>query len=203
LKDSEYVENTPPNPDPEVELMLAFCRGNEDAFVQLYKRYRDRIINHARRLLNDQAQAEEASQEVFLRLYQTRGNYQPLSRFSTFVFRIATNYCLNICARSEHKLQADTPLDGRTVADCSPDQEKLVAQEQLRNTLSNALATLPDKQRAALVLCHYEGLSYLEAAEALEVSESALKSLVHRARQAMIATLGPVVADTPEVTYAL
>jgi RNA polymerase sigma-70 factor (ECF subfamily) len=183
--------------------MLAFCRGDENAFVQLYRRYRDRITNHARRLLNDHAQAEEASQEVFLRLYQTRDSYQPLSRFSTFIFRIATNYCLNVCARSEHKLLADSESAGHPVAECRPGQEEAVAQEQLRETLAHALAALPDKQRAALVLCHYEGLSYLEAAEALEVSESALKSLVHRARRTMIATLGSVIDDIPEVSYAV
>jgi RNA polymerase sigma-70 factor (ECF subfamily) len=183
--------------------MLAFCRGDEDAFVQLYRRYRDRIINHARRLLNDQARAEEAGQEVFLRLYQARESYQPLSRFSTFIFRVATNYCLNICARSENKFTADGQAVDHTVVDTRPGQEEAVAQEQLRLTLSHALTTLPDKQRAALVLCHYEGLSYQEAAEALEVSESALKSLIHRARQAMIALLEPSFAISAEADHAL
>jgi RNA polymerase sigma-70 factor, ECF subfamily len=203
LKDSEYVPNTPTNYDPEVELMVAFCRGDEEAFVELYRRYRDRIINHSRRLLNDAGRAEEASQEVFLRLYQTRRSYQPLSRFSTFIFRIATNYCLNICARSENKLVVDSQPSSYPVADPSQGQEETVAQRQLRKTLTDGLATLPAKQRAALVLCHYEGLSYLEAAETLEVSESALKSLIHRARQSMIAYLGNMMAEKPEAEYAL
>lgn len=181
--------------------MLAFCRGDEEAFISLYRRYRDRIANHARRLLGDQARGEEASQEVFIKLYQARTRYEPRSRFSTFVFRIATNHCLNLCARLDHKLLACEPPDDQQVVNGDVPQDERIAQEQLRKELSRALATLPNKQRAALVLCHYEGLSYQEAAETLEVSESALKSLVFRARQAMIKQMEQYVI--PEGKYAV
>jgi RNA polymerase sigma-70 factor, ECF subfamily len=183
--------------------MLAFCRGDEDAFVTLYRSYRDRLVNHARRLLNDPVQAEDAAQEVFLKLYKSRATYQPRSRFSTYLFRIAVNHCLNVRARSEHKLvSGDAGID-QHVKDPGLEPADAVVRERLRRVLTVALGNLPDKQRAALVLCHHEGLSYAEAAEALEVSESALKSLVHRARQGMIEQLGSHIEEVAEVEHAM
>lgn len=177
--------------DPDVDLMLAFCKGDEDAFVELYRRYRDRMVAFCRRIVGDDAQAEEAAQEVFLKLYRARSGYAPRSRFSTFVYRIAANHCLNMQARVEHKLlQRGVEIDAR-VASPEAQQHAQLEHGELRAVLEKALATLPDRQRAALVLVHYEGLSYEEAAEAIEVTESALKSLIHRARSAMMEQLGP------------
>jgi RNA polymerase sigma-70 factor (ECF subfamily) len=173
--------------------MLEFCRGDEDAFVELYRRYRDRMVAFCRRIVGDDAQAEEAAQEVFLKLYRARSGYAPRSRFSTFAYRIAANHCLNVQARVEHKLvQRGVEIDARVV---SPDaqQQARFEQSELRLQLERALSTLPDRQRAALVLVHYEGLSYEEAAEAIDVTESALKSLIHRARGAMMAQLAPLL----------
>ncbi|MGD8858891.1 MAG: RNA polymerase sigma factor [Myxococcales bacterium] len=190
--------------DPDVALMQAFARGREDAFVQLYDRHRDRIVNYARRILRNEAQAEEAAQDVFLKLYRARDSYTPRSRFSTFLYRIATNHCLNIRARVEHKLvardveAADRP-DSSTGA-----QERALDRKALRTHLEAALGTLPDRQRAALVLVHYEGMSYREAAKTIDVTESAMKSLVHRARATMIRELEPWLGDAAkEVGHAM
>ena len=90
--------------DPDVELMLAFKDGDEEAFVQLYEKYRDRIVNFTRRFMGNLAQSEEAAQDVFLKLYKTKSRYTPTARFSTFLFRIATNHCLNLQARHDTKL---------------------------------------------------------------------------------------------------
>ena len=75
--------------DPDVALMLEFTKGREDAFVELYQRHRDRIVSFTGRMLGDRAQAEEAAQDVFLKLYRARESYEPRSRFSTFLYRIA------------------------------------------------------------------------------------------------------------------
>jgi RNA polymerase sigma-70 factor, ECF subfamily len=177
--------------DPDAALMLAFAGGREDAFVELYQRHRDRIVGFARRMLGDSAQAEEAAQDVFLKLYGARANYEPRSRFSTFLYRIATNHCLNLRDRVERKLvDRDRAIEGQLPSEES-DQHGDLAHKQLRAALGLALDRLPARQRSALLLVHYEGLSYRETAEALEVSESAVKSLIHRAREAMIETLGP------------
>jgi RNA polymerase sigma-70 factor (ECF subfamily) len=181
--------------DPDAELMLTFCRGQEDAFVELYRRYRDRIVAFCKRIVGTDAQAEEAAQDVFIKLYRAREGYTQRSRFSTFIYRIAANHCLNLQGRVENKVvQRGIDVDARA----SPLSSQRAAaphaaleQEELREQLARALATLPDRQRTALVLVHYEGLSYEEAAEAIDVTQSALKSLIHRARGAMIEQLTP------------
>jgi RNA polymerase sigma-70 factor (ECF subfamily) len=190
--------------DPDVALMLAFAQGREDAFVQLYSRHRDRIVAFARRMLRDQAQAEEAAQEVFLKLYRARASYEPKSRFSTFLYRIATNHCLNVQARLERKLvRRDRAVDDEA-APRSADQHHSLEQSRLRDALAAALEKLPDRQRAALLLVHYEGLSYREAAESIDVSEAAIKSLIHRARTALMTELAPVLGhEDAEVPHAL
>lgn len=180
-----------PASDPEVALMLAFKCGEEEAFVKLYRAYRDRMVSFARRLLGDQARAEEAAQDVFLKLYQARASYTPRSRFSTFVFRVATNHCLNIRARKESQL-VDAHLDAaRRAGPAADEPDAEAARKRLQKALAAALSSLPENQGAALVLCHYEGLSYREAAEALDVTEAAVKSLVHRARSSLTQTLEP------------
>jgi len=189
--------------DPDVALMLAFANGQEDAFVQLYQRHRDRIVGFTRRMLGDQARAEEAAQDVFLKLYRARTSYEPRSRFSTFLYRIAANHCLNLQSRLDRKLVDRGRAFEPNAAPGGADQHAALAQKRLRQLLSAALGRLPDRQRAALLLVHYEGLSYREAADAIDVSEAAVKSLIHRARAAMIAELEPLLADGAEVEHAL
>jgi RNA polymerase sigma-70 factor (ECF subfamily) len=188
--------------DDDVALMLAFAAGEEDAFVELYRRYRDRIVNFAARMLGDRARGEEAAQDVFLKLYRTRDTYKPQSRFSTFVYRIATNHCLNQRSRVEHRVIA-AGADVDDVAADSVDQERELVNRELQTALSDALARLPDRQRAALLLVHYDGFSYREAADALAVSQAAVKSLIHRSRAAMSTELAQWFEPSAEVEYAV
>ena len=174
--------------DPDVALMLAFADGREDAFVELYRRHRDRIVSFNRRMLGDQAEAEEAAQEVFLKLYRARKSYAPRSRFSTYLYRIASNHCLNLRARLDHKL-LHRERDATERATTAADQQLALQHKELRDRLDGAFGKLPERQRAAFLLVHHEGLSYREAAEAVEVSEGALKSLIHRARETLVAEL--------------
>ena len=187
--------------DPDVALMLAFSRGQEHAFVELYQKYREPIVRFSRRMLGNQAEAEEAAQEVFLKLHRARASYAPRSRFSTFLYRIATNHCLNLRARLDRRL-VDRDEHSERHAEPSADQHAGLANKQLRAALEQALAELPERQRAALLLVHYEGLSYRDAAEAIDVSEPAIKSLIHRARGALIERLGSAASPT-EVEHAM
>jgi RNA polymerase sigma-70 factor (ECF subfamily) len=180
--------------------MQAAAAGDEEAFVTLYRTYRDRVFNYTRRLLGSRAEAEEATQETFLKLYAARRRYVPRSRFSTFLFRIATNHCFNQLDRKERRLvdrgadAAELPLGVR------PDTE--AARHQLGAELRAALAKLPERQAAAIILAHYEGMSYREIGEALEVSENAVKSLVFRARELLLAELRDAL-PRPEVNHAM
>ena len=186
-RDQDHHDGDPA--DEDARLMVAFGEGDEEAFVILYRRYRDRIVAYARRLLGDPARAEEAAQDVFLKVFGARRSYAPRGRFSTFLYRIATNHCLNLRARHEHRW-TDRSVAADERAAVPPAQAAELARADLRRTLGSALDRLPDKQRAALVLCHYEGLTLAEAAAALQVSVSAVKSLVHRARERLAAELG-------------
>jgi RNA polymerase sigma-70 factor, ECF subfamily len=175
--------------DPDVLEMLAFSRGDEEAFVRLYQAWRHRIFNFSRRLLGDAAAGEEAAQEVFLKLYQARRRYQPRSRFSTFLYRIAANHCIKVRELHDRK-RTDREADMDRHVSAAAGGEAQAARAQLREALLRAFRALPDRQGAAFLLCHYDGLSYREAADALGVSEGAVKSLVHRARAALVEKLG-------------
>lgn len=174
--------------DPDVGLMLAFQQGDEESFVMLYRAYRDRIYNFCRRMLSRTDLAEEATQEVFLKLYQQRVRYEPRSRFSTYVFRIAANHCINMRQRRGFR-ESDSEIVDRQAAPDGASPARALEQRRLREQLQNALASLPGQQAAALLLCHYDGLSYRETADSLRISESAVKSLVHRARERLMEAL--------------
>lgn len=189
--------------DPDVELMLAFARGNDEAFVTLYRRYRDRVLSYCLRLLGERAAAEDATQDVFLKLHGARKTYEPKSRFSTFLYRIATHHCFNLRARLEHKLTARGAAVDTAAAPDGTDALVALERARLRTALEAALHALPDNQRAALVLVHHEGLSYEEAAAVIDVSDSALKSLVFRARQTLALRLAPLASPVLEVKHAL
>jgi RNA polymerase sigma-70 factor (ECF subfamily) len=190
------------SPDPDVARMLAFRDGDEEAFVTLYRQYRDRIYNFTRRLLGDAALAEEATQDAFLKLYAARDRYEARSRFSTYLFRIARNHCLNLRARHDNRRVDRSRTSEHTVGDAAgPDRE--AERTELRTALRAALAELPENQATALVLAQYEGLSYREIASVLGVSESATKSLIHRARERMMKELRGWTSREGEVSHAV
>ena len=188
--------------DPDQALMLRFRDGDEEAFVQLYHAYRDRIVAFTTRMLGSASMGEEAAQDVFLKLYKAAPRYQPSAKFSTYLYRIATRHCLNLRDRHSFKktyggLESDRERSQTT------GPEDAARQSELRDALRMALGKLPEKQRAALVLVHYEGQSYREAAQTLGVSESSLKSLIHRARGQLTTLLDPELSQPMEVDHAV
>lgn len=191
--------------DADAEFMRSFCSGREEAFVELYRRYRDRIYNFCRRMLRAPALAEEATQDVFLKLYRARAVYVARSRFSTYLYTIARNHCLNLRARRTETL-ADEEIGERAERPSPPvgrDPSRLLELGELRTALERALGGLPENQRAALILCHYDGLSQREAAEVLGLSESAVKALVHRSKESMLRALGSYLRDTSDASTLL
>jgi len=197
----EHAGKVPMN-DPDAALMLDFARGNDEAFVTLYRKYRDRMIAYCMRLLGERAVAEDAAQDVFLKLHGTRASYKAQSRFSTFLYTIATRHCFNMRARLERKLVKrgvsveDQPTGAR-------DADAEVENAELGMAIVASLTALPEKQRAALVLVHHEGLTYRDAASVIDVSESAVKSLVFRARETLMQELLPMYEPMREVKHAL
>jgi RNA polymerase sigma-70 factor (ECF subfamily) len=173
--------------DEDVRLMLAFRSGDAAAFDTLFGRWSAPLLRYLARMLRDVALAEDLVQEAFLRVYRARDRYAPDARFSTWLYRIATNLALNELRRPVRRARHARPDEAGAPALVSPavgPDDAADARRSAARALS-LLDSLPEKQRAALCLAAIEGLSYAEVAEALEVSESAVKALVHRARSAL------------------
>lgn len=177
--------------DPDVRLMLAAQAGDTEAFQQLYAKYSRQIVRFALQFCGSQARAEELAQDVFLQVYRARASYEARARFSTWLFRIATNACLSEMRRPEHR----SPAASLDAADADgedegtrdlPDPEAAEGESaslasEKRTLVRRLLADLPPQQHAALLLARAEGFSYDEVAESLGVSVPAVKSLIHRA----------------------
>jgi RNA polymerase sigma-70 factor, ECF subfamily len=186
----------------DVQLMLDVKAGDEASFDFLLQKYRTPLVNFLYRMVRDTATAEDLAQEVFLRVYRARKRYTPSAKFTTWLFRIATNLALN-SVRDNRYQKLETSLDAPVEDDeapvelRSPDMridEHLV--EQARSEIiRHAIASLPEKQRAAVLLHKYEEMDYGEIAKILECSESALKSLLFRAYESLRVQLAPLMAQ--------
>lgn len=173
------------NPDgnPDTELMLRFQKGEEGAFDRLVERHRGRIVAMMTRYLGNGEAAEDAAQDVFVRMYRARGKYRPTAKFSTWLYRIAVNHALNKVR--DGKLRRLRTLEaGRyrnPVEDSGPDAA--LEQEELRRVVRDALESLPPQQRMAVLLARFEELPYNDICRVMDLSLSALKSLVFRAKE--------------------
>jgi RNA polymerase sigma-70 factor (ECF subfamily) len=178
----------------DAEVMLELRAGNMAAFDVLLAKYRRPIINFMLRMVRNQAVAEELSQEVFLRVYRSRETYRAEARFSTWLYRIATNLGVNHARdtrleRTSSTIYLDEP-DSETgtmpdVPDSTPTVESnLLRDERLRAIREHVMA-LPERQRTAVLMHKYQGLDYKQIGEVLKLSESATKSLLFRAYQTL------------------
>jgi RNA polymerase sigma-70 factor, ECF subfamily len=190
----------------DVQLMLDVKAGDEQSFALLLQRYRSPLVNFLYRMVRNREQAEDLAQEVFIRVYRARGDYVPSAKFTTWLFRIATNLALNSLRDTRHQrmeISLDAPVtadaeDGDErmldVADKHPDIEQHLVEEVRKAMIKHAIDKLPEKQRAAVLLHKYQELDYGEIAKILSCSESALKSLLFRAYESLRVELAPLVA---------
>jgi RNA polymerase sigma-70 factor (ECF subfamily) len=177
--------------DEDVRLMLSFREGDATAFDALFERWARPLFRYLERMVRDPGAAEELVQEAFLRVYRARERYEPDARFSTWLYRIATNLALNELRRPRRRDPHES-LDGPQSPELAaglPATDEVADARRRTERLEVALAELPERQRAALWLSAVEGLSYAEVADSLEVSESAVKALVHRARSSLAGRL--------------
>lgn len=188
------------SPDPDAALMLRVKAGDFAAFEELVNKYKQPVMNLVYRTLRDPTEAEDLAQHVFLQVFKSAHRYEVAAKFSTWLFTIARNLSLNeIRRRSRHPADSlDEPASDdddhprRQVADMKnftpPD---LLLQSELAEKIEEALASLPEKQRTAILLCRGEEHSYEEIAEILDCSVSATKSLIHRGRETLKELLKP------------
>ena len=180
--------------DNDSAIMLRVRAGDDAAFNLLVEKYHRPMTHFMYRMTHNQAVAEELAQEVFLRVYRSRETYRAEARFSTWLYRIATNLGVNYARDTRHERTAHTVyLDeqdqetGTTpdVADSQPSVEQdLVRQERMKAIRQHVMA-LPERQRNAVLMHKYQGLDYRQIGEVLNLSESATKSLLFRAYQTL------------------
>jgi len=186
--------------------MLDVKAGDEASFELLLQRYRTPLVNFLFRMVRNREQAEDLAQEVFLRVYRAREDYVPSAKFTTWLFRIATNLALNSMRDTRYQkleVSIDAPMmvdseDGDErpldVAEKHPNIEQHLVEDVRVKMIRHAINKLPEKQRAAVLLHKYQELDYTEIAKILSCSESALKSLLFRAYEALRVELAPLVA---------
>lgn len=180
--------------DEDSAAMLQVRAGDDAAFNYLVEKYHRPMIHFMYRMVHNQAVAEELAQEVFLRVYRSRETYRAEARFTTWLYRIATNLGVNHARDTRHERNAHTVYldeqDAETgatpdVADARPTAEQdLVRDERLKAIRQHVMA-LPERQRSAVLMHKYQGLDYKQIGEVLKLSESATKSLLFRAYQTL------------------
>jgi RNA polymerase sigma-70 factor (ECF subfamily) len=178
----------------DAEFMLRVKEGDDSAFDYLVEKYRRPLIGFMYRMTHNAATAEELAQEVFLRVYRSRTTYTADAKFSTWLYRIATNLAANHARDTRHErpevqVSIDEPDEesGTTVdvADNRPNIEQDLVREERLKAIRKHIQALPERQRMAVIMHKYQNMDYKQIAEVLKLSESATKSLLFRAYETL------------------
>lgn len=168
--------------DPDAELVARVGRGDRDAARMLIDRHLPKLMTLARRMLSDPVEAEDVVQESFLRLWKHAGAWRPgQAKFETWLYRVTLNQCYDRLRRRK----TSSLDDAIHVVDPTPDPEMSLGKRDVSSAILQAIEQLPGRQRAAIVLCHYQDCGNVEAAEILGISVEALESLLARGRRAL------------------
>ncbi len=192
--------------DPDVRLMLRVRDDDAAAFEQLVSRYQARLVSVLHNLTGRRDQAEDLAQDVFLRLFRARKRYQPGARFSTYLFTIANNVARSwrrtMARRKETHIQHNTNQSGAQVGLETLAKEasalmpaRILDKSESSEIMMLAIQSLNERQRMAVLLCKFEGMSYVEIGEAMNINPQAVKSLLSRARSKLRDFLTPYNQD--------
>jgi RNA polymerase sigma-70 factor, ECF subfamily len=188
------VVNAAMDPGSDAAVMLRVAAGDEASFNFLVQKYHRAIIHFLYRMVRNEAVAEEMAQEVFLRVYRSRESYRAEAKFTTWLYRIATNLAVNHARDTKHERSAQTIyLDapdeetGSTpdVADDDPSVEQRLMRDERMAAIRTHVMALPERQRMAVLMHKYQGMDYRQIGDVLKLSESATKSLLFRAYQTL------------------
>ena len=172
--------------DQDDDLVLRAGRGDPAAIRALVARKLPRVLSLAQRMLFDPAEAEDVAQETFLRVWKNAPRWQPgKAKFDTWLHRVALNLCYDRLRRRRERPTADVPEQ----EDTGPAPDRRLLARDVGRRVDAALGALPERQREAIVLCHYQELGNIEAAALMQVSVEALESLLSRGRRALRAAL--------------
>jgi RNA polymerase sigma-70 factor, ECF subfamily len=188
--------------DPDVRLMLEVRDDNAAAFEELVARYQSRLVTVLRHQVGSREQAEDLAQEVFLRVYRARKSYVPGAKFSTWLFTIANHAAANSLRTQSRRHEVTLrsrdsgpmgarPLDTMLQASSGQMPTRQLDKAEMRDIVRMSIEALGERQRMAVLLSKFEGMSYAEIAEVMEISQQALKSLLSRARENLREVLQP------------
>ena len=188
-----YNETKMHNALSSEDLMARIARGDEAAFEILVNRHQASVLNLIYRFIGDRTQAKDLAQEVFIRVWQAAKTYRPEAKFTTWLYRITANLCINELKSARrrkwfsfHRFDEDSEKSMEdSISDGSPTAEDLLLEREQNRQISDALQSLPDNQRMALILKRYDDLSYQEIAQILGCSVSAVESLLVRAKKTL------------------
>ncbi len=167
------------------ELMSRVSAGDQTAYRELSAKYLERVLNYSYRIVGSRADAEEVTQEAFLRLWKDAEKWKPNAKVSTWLFRVAHNLCIDRMRRRKHTSDQEVELATDSVR-----PSRVLSRRVVADAVREAVDDLPERQREALMLSHYEGMGNPEIGEVLGVSVEAVESLLGRARRSLRATLG-------------
>jgi RNA polymerase sigma-70 factor (ECF subfamily) len=193
--------------DPDTQLMLQFKAGDQRAFQHLFDNYKKRVINYCFRYCGNAAVAEELAQETFMRVYKAARRYRPKARFSTWLFKIAANVCLNEIRKPVYRARMESLDDAAAPAlssDMGPSAsgseppDVLLEESEKHAKVQDAIKRLPEQQRAALLLRINEEFSYREIGHQIKRSEGHVKTLIYRGRQQLKKMLGAYFGENHE-----
>jgi RNA polymerase sigma-70 factor (ECF subfamily) len=190
--------------DPDVRLMLQVRDGNAGAFESLVARHQNKLVTVLSHLVHNRSLAEDLAQDVFLRVYRARERYVPTAKFSTWLYTITHNVASNAMRKASRRKEVNlksspsgsmpvTPLDTMAKAKSSLMPTREIARTEVSVIVREAIQKLGDRQRMAMLLSRFEGMSYQEIADTMELSTQAVKSLLSRARGNLRDILEPYV----------
>ncbi len=197
IEDSGYLY------DPEVQLMLRAKKDDDEAFSKLVTTYQDRLTTIFFHMTQNQEAAEDLAQDVFMRIYRARHGYQPNAKFSTWLFRIANNLAINAHRNKVRRKEIALPTVESTSLNAVPMGGAALAEKsslmptrqldkhELQSVVQKAMDQLNERQRLTVLLHKFEGMSYAEIGETMELSVPAVKSLLSRARESLRVALEP------------
>ena len=178
----------------DAEIMLRVKSGDDSAFDFLVQKYRRPIVNFMYRMAHNSAAAEDLAQEVFLRVYRSRASYEASAKFTTWLYRIATNLGMNYSRDTRHErpenvMNLDEPDEEsgqpRDLADKTPSVEEEIMQRERLRAIRDKVEALPERQKMAVLMHKYQQMDYRQIADVLKLSESATKSLLFRAYETL------------------
>ncbi len=185
---SSDTHGSPSEWKDEAALLGRVAQGDGAASRALVDRYLTPMHRFAFRLLGDGAEAEDVTQEAFFRLWRQAPRWEPRAKLSTWLYRVTRNLCVDRLRARKTRQDAAPPEPPASV----PNGASLLEQRQLSETVQAAIAQLPERQRMALTLAHFQGLSNIEAAAVMDVKVEAIESLLARARRQLRKRLQPI-----------